>query len=153
MEKREMSIRRLTAFAVIFAALILSACKPVSVDRDKNEGFTEWMPWVEFQEFLAEKEKKGETGKNFWDQGHWILAAEGRWEAGQQQYRIRVGDAPKSKAYLWMWYLNLEQKEFDKLIEKFTIEGYTLIYSNSFTRPSGTALFQAVWHNENPKQK
>lgn len=118
-----------------------------------SKAFTEWMAWVPFQEFLAEKEKKDEDSKNFWDKGHWILAAEGQWKDGQQQYRIKIGDSPKNKAYLWMWYINQEQKDFDKLIEKFTTEGYTMVYCNSFTRPSGTTLYQAVWHNENPAKK
>ncbi len=132
--------------------LAFSSCTTTSPTRGKNEAFMEWMPWGEFQEYLAEKEQKGQDGKNFWDRGHWILAAEGQWRDGQAQFRIKIGDAPK-KPYLWMWYTNLEQNKFDKLIERFTVEGYTMVYCNSYARPTGTILYQAVWHNLNPKKK
>jgi len=148
-----MNTARLPLIITILALVTFSSCKTVSPPQDRNDGFTEWMPWVEFQEFLSEKDKKDQNNKNFWDKGHWILAAEGRWQDGQQQYRIRMGDAPKNKAYLWLWYVNEDQKDFDKLIEKFTVEGYTMVYCNSFTRPSGTTLYQAVWQNMNPRKK
>jgi hypothetical protein len=125
-----------------------------SVERlSADDGFTEWMASVPFHEFLSEKEMKDENGQNFWDRGHWILAAEGRWHDGQQEYRIRFGDAPKNKGYLWTWYLNMNQQEFDRHIEALTRDGYTMVQHNSFTRPSGTIMYQAVWHNDNPKKE
>lgn len=148
-----MYMRWLMAFLVITSGLALLSCRTQPTGQYTDNTFTEWMPWVQFRQFLDEKDKRDEKNKTFWDRGYWVLAAEGRWKDGQQQYRVKIAEAPKNKAYLWMWYVNQEQQEFDKHIEQFAVEGYTMIYCNSFTRPSGTRLYQTVWHNENPIRK
>jgi len=107
--------------------------------------FTEWMPRHLFKEFLDAKEKKGEEGKNFWDQGHWIQAVECKWELGWQMYRISIAESPKGKAVWWMWYLDMDEEYFEDRLTDLSKDGFRLVMVNKSVNPNGKKIFAATW--------
>ena len=63
----------------------------------RNRDFTPWMSLSELNAFMKTFDSKHPGERNYWDQGHWITAVDGRWHCGIPQYRIRYGDAPKGQ--------------------------------------------------------
>jgi len=112
----------------------------------RNRGFTPWMSLAELNAFMKTFDSKQPGGKNYWDQGHWITAAEGRWYCGIPQYRIHYGDAPKDQGYWWYWYFNQDAASFNKKIHDYSDDGFTLVYYNRLRWPDGAYRYQGVWH-------
>jgi hypothetical protein len=111
----------------------------------KNRGFTPWMSLSELNAFMKTFDSKHPGEPNYWDQGHWITAVEGRWHRGIPQYRIRYGDAP-GNGYWWYWYINQDKAGFNKKIHDYADDGFILAYWNKLRWPDGTWRYQAVWH-------
>jgi len=105
-----------------------------------------WMSLSEMNAYLEGLDGDKSGGKNYWDRGHWIDAAEGRWEAGIPQYRLTHSAVPENRAYWWNWYFNQDREAFDGMVHRMADEGYALVQFNSFVRPGGSERFQGVWH-------
>jgi len=130
---------------ILLVSLILSGCS------NQKHLFSEWLTLTEIDEYMQELDGDKPGGKNFWDRGHRITAAEGRWKNGIPQYRIAYEVVPPSKAHWWFWYINQDQKSFDKHVHRLADDGYTLVYHNSYIRPGGSERFQGVWHKLIPR--
>ncbi len=133
-----MPLRILGAFLIM---LLLGGCALCP----KQPQFTAWMTYKEMDAYLAPLEKKGEDGKNYWDNRHWITAVEGRWEKGVPRFRVKTGDAPKTGRYWWYWWFNQDQESFNKKIHDLSDKGFTLVSHNSFAWPDGTLRYSGVW--------
>jgi hypothetical protein len=130
----------------LFCALLASACISFAQDQPQTSTFTDWMPRYKFLEYLDAKGKKGEDGKNYWDQGYWIDAVECKWEDGYQKYRIAVAPAPKGKPHWWLWYFDMSQDFFEKRLTENSIQGYQLVHVHKCLNPSDVTAYAAVWH-------
>ncbi len=111
---------------------------------------TGWMSLSELNAYLAKFDIK-EKGKNYWDQGHWIDTAEGRWKNGIPQYRLRHSAVPPNNGYWWYWWFNQDQESFSKHVHEMADQGMTLVYHQSFVRPDGVKRYQGVWHKIHDK--
>ncbi len=117
-----------------------------------NKGFTPWMTGAELGIFLSQFDTDPPGGHpNYWDDGHWIDAVEGRWHDGVPQYRLRYGDAPKDAPHWWYWYFNQSQEDYSRHVHEFADQGFTLLDPNSFLRPDDARRYQGVWHKIAPK--
>ncbi|MEM7698464.1 MAG: hypothetical protein AAF236_08690 [Verrucomicrobiota bacterium] len=105
--------------------------------------FTSWMSVAELDSYI--KIRNAGFDKSFWDRGHWILAAEGRWQDGTHEYRIVIDAIPDISAYQWKYRINQTQMQFEQSIDLFLREGFQLVHSQSFQRPDGTQRYQGVW--------
>jgi hypothetical protein len=106
---------------------------------------TEWMEANDFHALLKKLEKKS-AGKNYWDQGHWVNAVDGRTEAGAVQYKISYSTVPGHKGYTWYWWYDQNQESFNKHLKTLTDDGFILAHYQSFEDPDGIRKFQGVWH-------
>ncbi len=113
--------------------------------------FTPWMPHDDFEQFQRQFDSTPPGGHpNYWDKGHWIDAAECRWNDGHIEYRISYSAVPPNRGRGWYWYLTQPPESFDRLCLEFAAKGYTLVHTNSFTNGDGELLYQGVWHKLNP---
>ena len=113
---------------------------------DRGPEFTEWMPRKAFLEYLAERQDKGDTGKNFWDSGHWVDAVECEWKDGYQNYRVAIGTPPEGMGNSWYWYFDMNQEFFEKRLTDYSIKGFQMVWVNKSINPNGKEIFAAVWH-------
>ncbi len=111
-----------------------------------NRGFTKWMTYAEMDAYLAPLGVKDADGKNFWDRRHWLTAVEGRWSDGRPQFRLRIGDAPKTGQYWWWWWFNQDEKSYNRHIHDMADDHCTMVYGNSFEWPDGSKRYSGVWH-------
>lgn len=147
-----MTLKRVFIY-LLFAGigLSLTGCQCASSQKQVVEK-TDWLPRHKFQSYLAEKEKKNESGKNFWDLGYSVGKIEGKWEDGYQQYRINIVRSPNDTAFWWMWYFDMDKKFFQKKLSDLSVEGYQLISYTHNTTPTGDDSFGAVWHKKAEKK-
>lgn len=108
-----------------------------------------WLDAVDFKAHLAELEQK-EDGKNFWDRGHWIDKADGRWKDGKPQFKIQYSEVPANNGYLWYWWFGQSKENFGKRITEMADKGMTMVHHQSYERPDGTLRYQAVWQQLTP---
>src|SRR5688500_272799 len=73
---------------------------------EAEKEFTQWMSLSDFNAYMEGLDGEKPEGKNYWDRGNWVLAMEGRWEAGIPQYRFSYAPVPPRRAYWWLWYFN-----------------------------------------------
>lgn len=106
--------------------------------------FTRWMTPEEIDAYI--RILAGTSEKSFWDQGYWIIAAEGRWHEGMHQFRIAYDKSPPDGEFSWQYKINQTQIDFSKSIDQFLKAGYILMHTQSFTRPDDTKRYQGVWH-------
>jgi hypothetical protein len=132
------------------AILLVVALAAIAwISHRANKDFTPWMTGAELQKFCDDHDTNPPGGHpNFWDQGHWIDAVEGRWHDGIPEYRVRYSASPKGKGgYLWWyWYFNQDQQSFSSHVHELADQGFTLLDPNSFVRPDDTRRYQGVWH-------
>jgi hypothetical protein len=133
------SVRGFLAAASLFFVLLGVA------SAEPEKPFTPWMSLSELNAYMEKLDGDKPEGKNFWDRGNWISGVEGRWEAGIPQYRISHNPVPARRAHWWMWFINQDQKSFDKQVHDLADDGYTLVHFNSYVRPGGGERFQGVW--------
>jgi len=107
-------------------------------------GFTEWMTPPELDAHI--RLLNAGHKESFWDRGHWIIAAEGRWENGTHEFRIAYDKSPPEGEFNWKYKINQTQEAYTKALDQNALEGYTLISSQSFIRPDDTKRYQGVWH-------
>lgn len=138
----------------LFLAVALAALAAwLGYTAIQNRGFTPWMSLAELNAFMATFESKVPGESNYWGQGHWIEAVEGRWKNGIPQYRIRYGDAPKNQGYWWYWFINQDENSFHDKVHHYADDGYVLAHYNKVVWPDGAPRFQAVWHKYGKKRK
>ena len=113
--------------------------------------FTDWMTISDIDAYI--KLLNSGHQKSFWERGHWIIAVEGRWELGDQQYRIAWESMPRNSKYQWRYKVNQSQEDFSKAIDELAKQGFKLVHSQSFKRPDQTERFQGVWQNLGGKKK
>lgn len=134
-------MRPRTLASVLAAALMLlsTGCQQPSHD------FTPWMTSTELNRYLEDLDANMPEGKNFWDRGNRITAAEGRWHQGTYQFRIAHEPVPQPRrAHWWFWYINQPQSEYGRHLHRLADEGFTLVHHQSFTRPDGEIRYQGV---------
>jgi hypothetical protein len=71
---------------------------------------------------------------------------EGRWHNGQPQFRLRIGESPKSGPRWWSWWFNQDQASFNKHIHDLADDNFVMVCANSFQWPDGTTRYNGVWH-------
>lgn len=114
---------------------------------EANHDFTPWMDKAQMDVFMKSLDGDKPEGKNYWDRGHWITAVEGRWHNGKPEHRIRYAESPKNvNGLLWYWWLNANQGEWERNVEKYADDGFTLEHYSSYMRPDGRMIYDAVWH-------
>ncbi len=119
-----------------------------------NSSFTPWMSRPDLDQFLAQFDTNPPGGHpNYWDDGHWIDAVEGRWHDGIPQYRIRYSAVPNGFHAEWYWYINQDQQSFSTHVHELADKGLVLLDPNSFLRPDDTRRYQGVWHRLVPKSE
>lgn len=133
---------RIFLIALLLAVVLLAGARCYF----GNRGFTPWMSLAELNAFMDTFASKHPGEPNYWDQGHWITAVDGRWHAGIPQYRIRYGDAPKNQGYWWYWFINQDQKGFNDKIHNYADQGFIMAYHSRLRWPDGACRYQAVWH-------
>jgi len=141
--------RSLVLFAIFFSLLLIVGVPYFLHER----GFTPWMSYSEMDAYLKPLDQKDSSGRNFWDHRHWLNAVEGRWHSGQPEFRLRVGEPPKSGPYWWYWWFNQDQEGINKHIHEMSDSHFTLVYLNSFEWPDGTKRFSGVWHRSEPSKE
>ena len=138
-----MTMKRVTGIRVV-AVVVLLLFAAYLWRRDR--GFTPWMKAREFSQFLKQNEIKDSSGKNFWDRGKWIEAAQGRWKNGYPEYRIRIGSTPKDSRHWWYWWYGVNGSYVEQQIEKLSGDGFQLVQCQHYRRPGGRSVYQAVFH-------
>jgi len=136
------TVRGLLVVACVF--LFLGTIRALA-EPEKEKEFTPWMSLSQLNAYMESLDGDKPEGKNFWDRGNWITGVEGRWEAGIPQYRISHSPVPARRASWWFWFINQDQKSFDKHVHDLADEGFTLVHFNSYARPGGGERFQGVW--------
>ena len=142
----------LAAVLLIAVAALVTAGRGAYRFYTVHYGFTPWMSLQEQSELLKKYDTAQPGEQSFWNQGHWITAAEGRWQDGIPQYRLRIVDAPKEQGYSWYWYFNQDKDAFNKKIHTYSDGGYRLVYWNAFQWPDGSKRYQGVWQKLGAKK-
>lgn len=135
-----------------FSAICVTGCQCIS-EKPKATESTPWLPRHEFQGYLAQKEKKTESGKNFWDQGYSVGKLESRWRNGYQEYRIEIVENPKDAAFSWMWYFDMDKAMFQKKLSELSVQGYQLVSYSHNSTPAGGDSFGAIWNKKRTKER
>jgi len=108
--------------------------------------FTPWMSPLALDTYIRAK-NRGNRG-NFWEQGHWIRAVEGRWHGDSHEFRIAIGTFAEGERFRWYYRIDMAEAEFVETRGRLEAEGYRLFQSHSYSRPDRTKRFQAVWRKE-----
>lgn len=109
----------------------------------KEKEFTSWMSPLALDTYLRQK-NRGYRG-NYWSQGNWIRAIEGRWREGAQEFRIALGTMGKRGEIEWGYRINMTDITFAEELAHKGNDGYTLAQSQAFRHPDGKKRYQAVW--------
>ncbi len=102
--------------------------------------FTPWMTPAEMNQHIQEL-NRGHT-ETFWNRGHWIVAVEGRWGGGREEYRIVYEADPR---YAWRYRISQSESQFSENIESLKQQGFQLVQSQVFKNPQGESRYQAIW--------
>jgi len=121
-------------FAAIGAQMVFS-----------HRGFTDWMTIPEMKTFLKPADTQTPEEAKIWDH-RWATEIQNRWSDGAAEFRIRIGDAPKTGLYLWSWGLNLDRVHMDALLEDMGNKGFRLVSLSTFKWPDGSERFSGIWH-------
>ncbi len=122
------------------------AVPPVAILPPTEADFTPWMSQLALRTYILQK-NRGNT-VSYWDAGHWIRAVEGRWDRGDVEYRIALGQMERSHEFEWQHRIDLTEADFAKEGAALQGEGYRLIQSQSYSRPDGSLRTQAVWRRD-----
>jgi hypothetical protein len=118
---------------------------------EQNKYFTAWMTVPELNAYFKGLDAKGEDQKNYWEHGHWIERAEGRWHDGQYQQRMRFGNVPQTGGYLWYWWVCAYENEFQDEMAAMQKDGMILVSLQTHLRPDGKIRYASVWHKTKEK--
>ena len=129
------------------AVVIMAMCVLAWIVYQANKDFTPWMSLAELNTWQKQFDTNPPGGHpNYWDQGHWMNAVEGRWHDGIPQYRVRYGPVPDGYDGAWYWFINQDQASFSSHVHELADAGFVLMDPNSFLRPDDTRRYQGVWH-------
>ena len=111
-----------------------------------DKDFTSWMKKSDLDNYFQVLNNFDED-QDFFAKGHWITAAEGRWNQGNYEYRIKYSNTP-SKKYSWYWHINQDYKTFIEQSAEYHNRGFRLVYGQSFKSATGELRYQGVWHKD-----
>jgi len=134
----------------ILTLITLLFITPVQATEDVP--FTGWMTQADLDSYFKIL-NNGQKNTSYFDQGKRITAVEGRWKNDVVQYRVKIGDTPKSNINWWFWWVNQNHDSFVKKMLEYEKDKFQLIYAQSFIMPDGTSRYQGVWFKTKAKNK
>tara|TARA_X000001036_G_C20688314_1_gene808499 strand:+ start:2368 stop:4362 length:1995 start_codon:yes stop_codon:yes gene_type:complete len=123
-------------------------------DNPQVDVFTEWRNRPDFIKLRAQYDGESKSF-SFWDIGYWVDEVEGKIVGGENKYRFKYEDNP---SFLddnpWHWEVNLSDRQFQKLNERYLSEGFKLHKRQEFIGTDGKNRNQAIWRsNGQPQSK
>lgn len=105
--------------------------------------FTPWLSPLALETYLRAKNRGSRV--DFWEQGHWIRAVEGRWREGALELRIAVAKIEPGERFRWQYRIDMTEREFTEALRRLEGEGFRLVHSHVYLRPGDERRYQAVW--------
>lgn len=124
--------------ALIYSSIIFA---------DKNE-FSGWMTQKGLDNYF-EVLNNGDRNSSYFDNGHLVIAAQGRWYEKQINYRVKTASIDEQNISQWYWWINQSHNAFIKKMKLYEEQGLKLVSAQSFLMPDGSARYQGVWHKVN----